>query len=275
MNTIKLYRGDSTKIPEFNVKKTSNGSLLGAGIYLTDSTKVANTYRRKDTDIKYLTVTYERNPIDGKGLVPFNRDTVLEDAFGRWLEKKFPNEVGYCSRIRNKPHVVSKALEQYKLTHRAQWQDMIGRQKVRATYLGKDTIVVEEKPDNAVGYTSVFEFFSEEFEPAIIKVDGRLKDQGFIDFAHDQKLFSSTPRQFDMAKAIGFDVHAQNLDVPTRMYCYVRDKARDSMRKYLQQRGFKGMEYNGGILVGGYGLHRAFCVWDDDWVNYHKTNRYK
>ena len=47
---IDLYRGDSSKIKEFNLNKTNSYSLLGKGIYLTDTKRVAETYRDKGTN---------------------------------------------------------------------------------------------------------------------------------------------------------------------------------------------------------------------------------
>lgn len=272
MNTLKLYRGDFSKVVEFKVKQTNKHSLLGEGIYLTDSTKVANTYRKKDADLKLFSETYRRDEVK---FTPFNRVTVLEAAFSDWLGKKYPNEVGTYALFRFKDTEINKRRTALKNQHRRTWESMIESRQIVATYIQKDVVTVEEKPPTTLGYVSVFEFFSEEFEPSIIKVDGDVKDEGLIDFMHSEKMFSSTARQFDTARSLNFDAYASNLNIPTRMYCYVTDKARENMRKYLRQRGFKGMEYSGGILVGGYGIHRAFCVWDDDWVNYHKTNRYK
>lgn len=272
MDIIKLFRGDFGKVAEFKVKETSKNSLLGEGIYLTDSTKVATTYRKKSDSVKLLELTYNR--ADAK-IEPFNRIGALDAAFGEWLGKRYPDQVGYWASFRTPPKELSKRMTALKNEHRNVWQEMIDSRRIVVSYLNKDAIMVEEKTSSTLGYVSVFEFFSEEFESSVLKVDGEIKDQGFVDFVHSEKLLTSTIRQMDAVRSMNFDPYAANLHIPTRAYCHVRGPLREKMRKYLKQRGFKGMEYSGGILVGGYGMHRAFCIWDDAWVNYHKTNRYK
>lgn len=48
MSKLILYRGDATKIDEFQVKETRKSCLYGRGIYLTVDKEVANDYRVKD-----------------------------------------------------------------------------------------------------------------------------------------------------------------------------------------------------------------------------------
>lgn len=45
MSKLRLYRGDSTKVVKFDFNKTRKYSLVGQGIYLTNSIKIAQSYR--------------------------------------------------------------------------------------------------------------------------------------------------------------------------------------------------------------------------------------
>jgi len=45
-------------------------------------------------------------------------------------------------------------------------------------------------------------------------------------------------------------------------------------RRALQEYGYRGFEYPGGMITQGV-RHRAFCVWDEDFVNEHKMKIYK
>lgn len=152
---------------------------------------------------------------------------------------------------------------------------MIESCQIVVIYIFRDVVIVEEKLFIIFGYVFVFEFFFEEFELFIIKVDGDVKDEGLIDFMYFEKMFLSIVCQFDIVWFFNFDVYVSNFNIFIWMYCYVIDKVCENMCKYLRQWGFKGMEYFGGILVGGYGIYCVFCVWDDDWVNYYKINCYK
>jgi hypothetical protein len=49
-NYTYLYRGDSTMIPYFNIKKTDANALFGVGIYLTDNPEIAKDYTIKGSN---------------------------------------------------------------------------------------------------------------------------------------------------------------------------------------------------------------------------------
>lgn len=57
MSKLRLYRGDSTKIVKFDFNKTRKYSLVGQGIYLTNSIKIAQSYREKNTSSRNDCVT--------------------------------------------------------------------------------------------------------------------------------------------------------------------------------------------------------------------------
>lgn len=273
METIKLFRGDNTKIAEFKTKQTSKYGLLGSGIYLTESAKIAQTYRTK-SDTKTLDVEISK-PSDGSA---FNRLVALEQAYVQWLYTAHYDECNFKYHSRTFDRTATN-LDQLKSKYRRTWQDMVDRGQIATQYIG-NVIRVWEKPTTNVGYVSVFEFFSEEFESSVFKVDGDITDPEFLEFAKESKIFEDTPRKFDLIRThnsnISWDTYDNQIYVPTTFYCRCSNtKTQEKIRSHLKKRGFKGMEYSGGVVLGGYGLHRAFCVWDDDWVNYHKTNRYK
>ncbi len=46
------------------------------------------------------------------------------------------------------------------------------------------------------------------------------------------------------------------------------------VRRALEEYGYRGLEYPGGMITNGIS-HRAFCVWDEDFINDHKVKIYK
>jgi hypothetical protein len=43
----------------------------------------------------------------------------------------------------------------------------------------------------------------------------------------------------------------------------------------LKAIGYQGFRYDGGLLVGGLGRHDAYSMWDADFVNSHRVERFK
>lgn len=106
-DTVTLYRGDSSKIDQFDLSKTDAEALLGVGIYLTDDVTVAKDYTIKSTadpnivfrsraeerptDLKQLTAEFLRS-LANKG-ADHRRDTKGEldnaifDLKVKWEQK--------------------------------------------------------------------------------------------------------------------------------------------------------------------------------------------
>lgn len=78
-NMLTLYRGDSTKIAEFDLHKTYKNCLYGQGIYLTNSLEVAHSYRTKEA-----TESQWQEPILFVGKAA-NRPEAFAKAFEQFL----------------------------------------------------------------------------------------------------------------------------------------------------------------------------------------------
>ena len=259
MDKIRLYRGDATAIDEFKLKKTSKYCLLGEGIYLTDSLRIASTYRVKG--MNKFQCSFERSAFKGE----FNRNTVIEKVIEKYVDHIYlQTEWGYKKDREEK--IKKKAARDF---HEKMTADLI-----KIEYLGRDTIIGREVKSRADGFMTTFEFFTEEFESSIIRVDGVIKDQALLDFIYDQQIIQlSVKSEIDKRNQFyGWKIDDQDKYVPTNCWSRVGNEKKMKFQKYLKSRGFKGAEYSGGIITTGYGIHRAFCVWDDKWVNYHKTN---
>lgn len=56
---------------------------------------------------------------------------------------------------------------------------------------------------------------------------------------------------------------------------YTTEDIFNDIKRILKPYGYFGFEYSGGIRIGGCGRHRAFSIWDEDFVNNHKVDRFK
>ena len=78
---MKLYRGDSEKISQFDFNKTYSHCLVGQGIYLTDNIDVANTYRTKGCDFNNVAHLVKKTKHFGYGgLDIWKAPATIEDS---------------------------------------------------------------------------------------------------------------------------------------------------------------------------------------------------
>lgn len=86
--TIKLYRGDSTPIEHFDMRKTDKNALFGQGIYLTDNPEIADSYKSKGDGSQIYNST-----VNWKNDTPStSQDAVRE--YGDWKYRELYGEVG-------------------------------------------------------------------------------------------------------------------------------------------------------------------------------------
>lgn len=265
-NILTLYRGDYTKIKEFNYKKTHKWSYLGQGIYLTDERRVAESYRDKG-GAETSTVILFKGPC-------VNRSVALEKAldsyvFGRYIEVngKRPSDWSIGSKERAK--IISKFSSEF--------NKLIDEGKIKADYLpgarlnGSRDIEVLYKKDS-IGYLTVFEFPKDIVLANTLHVNNGCHDESLWGMIYDNNIRLGTV--YDSRENYIKNNKGQAL---VSMYGSSRNgisnETADKLRRLLTPYGILGFRYDGGVLVGGYGKHQAYCLWDEEFVNTHKVNR--
>lgn len=275
-----LYRGDSTVIDEFKFKKTKSTCLVGQGIYLTNSEKIADTYRKKGN---WSRKSHRVEVLFNESA--FNRLDAYERAFMSFINvdglPKFEDVNVYVLKVKidnPKRHgelskKEQKALQQY----RALYDQLKDDEKITAEYTstlkdshGRRPIKVEYHHGEPTGYLSRFVFDEKEFNQSVFKID-QVYDPAFWELIWDNQI------QFGRYRTVWPDSPIKDKDLFIKFNIEQAD--RNPLNKYfttiyreirhvLEPYGYNGFEYSGGIMMGG-NRHRAFCIWDEQWVNKH------
>lgn len=254
-----LYRGDYNKIPQFHIHKTSKTSLVGQGIYLTDSEEIAHSYRLKGAPSRKN--AHRTSPILWEGLAKDRPDAFAKAAERFLLLEKTPGKK------------TPQAAKKEELRLKAEFQEMILEGRARALYTTwnrsnsaasyMQVLVNWDRP--AEGYLTEFSFPRGVFESSIIKIGARNSDLTFWEIVWENRINHGTPyearRDFILNNArwspAGFTTSKSALNA-----------IKEATRPY----GYRGFEYPGGLITGGM-RHRAFVLWDEEYVNQHKVRR--
>lgn len=287
---LTLYRGDSSKIKEFELKKTYKYCLLGQGIYLTDSIKIAQTYRTKGSgEIAIHQLFY------GEAA---NRNDAIEKAFGRFCERLWFKEHGWRPR-----YPTGIEAKKYEEKHRAQYDRLVEEKVIVAEYASAPVPVYSSSPYRGVGgaiamrkdmekrhkrylkveweenpnagYMTRFEFDPQQFNPNVFNVDKACNDEFFwtLMYDHDVRIGQDAEGLEGYIRAN----RGRRVFDAVSSYEQKRSAAETWMKiaRILKPYGYIGYEYNGGLRLGGKIHHRAFSIWDENFVNDHKVERFK
>jgi len=294
--TLTLYRGDSVKIKQFEFNKTNKWCLLGQGIYLTNSLKVAQTYRTKDAGKSYMHQLFY-GECD-------NRNEAYEKGFGGFCKVLWEKEHGWCTR-----YPTGTDQQKFEEKHRNKYRALIEAGEITADYTTRPVLdsgfsyyrnasqriakVKEEKKkhkayikvvweeDPNIGYITKFEFEENKFEPFLLNVDVACNDEFFWSLMYDGgvRIGKQGGNMEEYIRAnFGrkiFDCVAEGFVDPRGKHHSHKQDAWRKIGNILRPYGTIGMEYNGGVRLGGGHTHRAFCIWDEEFVNDHKVERFK
>lgn len=295
---IRLYRGDSTKIPEFDIKKARTYCLVGRGIYLTDNPRIASTYKTKGTN----------NHLFNCVVTVKTKNDVIPAVIPHFFD--FLRYYGGPAEKWNY-HVPQKKFKELKPSEledlRQKMMELVERELliIRRVKQEGDLWVFDVSEDKSgIGWVSVFEFPEPEFTQNCINLDADKKDLGLLDLLDDKRFWTvqtieqAARRYSDSAIGLTISRRQKRPSTSGRKM----SSGLDSHEGYMQARlnvgnnigaihfssldfkklisalkpyGIHGFEYNGGVRLGGYGRHRAFSIWNDDYVNDHKVRRYK
>jgi hypothetical protein len=287
---LTLYRGDSTKIKEFEVKKTNKYCLLGQGIYLTDKLSIAHSYREKDVPTRHILFNGAAD----------NRIQALDLSFETFCKAMWEKEHLRSEWWSKAPENVKR---KYRQSNRKLFLDLIDNKKIQADYTSPPPVtainnkyhkassiiaaqkeleknhtrylkVVWNEEPNA-GFVTKFEFNKNEFDTKVFHVDKACNDEFFWTLMHDAKLDVGI-QTYDLAEYLKHQV-GRNVynSVDSRSGRYGSKNVWSKIAKIIEPYGFVGFEYNGGSRLGGGYNHRAFSIWDEEYVNDHKVQRFK
>ena len=261
-----LYRGDYEKIKAYDIKKTHKWCLVGPGVYLTTSTKVAESYRDKGSP-----VSNNETLFSGFAL---NRPAAYEKAFKGYCENRF-----YQEKIYNLRRLHPKEEEKHYQKYRSEYERLIEEGVVVASY---EPAPYNSKPADPkarymkviyyrgkIGFITKFEFNRRYFESNIIHVDRPMDDPEVWKLFYEKGVSVGSPYQ-DISSYV-------NGNLGTKITSGIAKSATrwQQIINTFKQFGIIGFEYIGGTRVGGCGYHRAFSIWDDEYVNKHRVDRFR
>ena len=261
-----LYRGDYGKIKTYDITKAHQWCLVGPGIYLTTSVEVAESYRDKGS-----LVPNKERIFSGFAL---NRTNAYEKAFGVYYETRLFEE-----KIYNPLRLTLKEKEKYRQKYWSEYMRLIEDGVVVASYRQAPYRSKQNDPKTKymeviycrgnAGFITKFEFNRRYFESNIIHVDRPMNDPEVWKLFYEKRLSVGTPYQ-DVCSYI-----SGNLGTRISESTGGGSKNWQEIINTLKPFGIIGFEYKGGVRVGGFGRHRAFSIWDDEYVNKHRVDRFR
>lgn len=312
---ITLYRGDSSKIHEFQISKTNKYCLVGKGIYLTDTLKLANSYRTKGAPYASKGIILAQGTFPSKG-------EAMDRAFDAYLSHYFAEQHG--SEFSKASTPVREAFRKEMLWR---WEEDLAHGTVTVTgsrtfetgyyYKSKVQYATEirlKQSNKVIGRVSVFEFDNTDnrFDNSVVNLSSTIRNPKVLEAMAKFPYFN--PLKIETKEYIenfGVITEAQNIKVNPVLQSRILANPSDRIRRYrnplvckyeptdkqsaiiqkaiqksggyngalnrlsrvLKSAGFQGYEYDGGVLIGGYGRHRAFALWDQGYVNDHFIER--
>ncbi|HWT40547.1 MAG TPA: hypothetical protein VN081_04780 [Dongiaceae bacterium] len=305
-STLVLYRGDYQKIREFDINKANKHCLVGQGIYLTDSLKVANTYRTKGYGIDTGTLTLVNGRFISKG-------HAQEAAFQKYMEYTWKQEYGTELELATK-----QAKANHRLSLLPLWEDLLrgnGKLKIEAQ---RDTrgsywnvTITLKTTERAIGRVSVFAFdnANNAFDNKVVNLSKVIQDkkvrevmagipyfnplgvpkneyvERFIDYVLDhginvcpgattQNTYGRYRWTSRWSAVSSTQLPINEKEVARRVIAMQggQGKAYNKLSKRLASLDYLGYEYAGGLITNNIS-HRAFSLWDDDFVNEHFIER--
>lgn len=268
METLTLYRGDSTKIDEFRFNKTNKHCYVGPGVYLTTSLPVAHSYRTKGASASAFNLELFKGTAK-------DRPEAFEKGFEGFIDFYLHDLEVTSWDFRRKD---KKAQEKIRLAARESYRQCIEERRIVAEYVDTVTgrfgagqvrtlkVFWAKPPKPRVGYVTKFEFPKVPFNNSVINVSRPIPDPVFWEIIFDKK--------------VPFGTAYESREQFIYQNCHLLPDANPSkdglnrVRRVMQDYGYNGFEYNGGMVIGGFGRHRAFCLWDDEYVNQHLVHQF-
>lgn len=264
---LELYRGDYEKIREMDFKKTNKWCLVGQGIYLTNSKQVAETYRDKGSDDCQEILLFNDKAV--------NKNIAMQAAYNKFVEKKW-KAVSKLPLNKNSKNFIA-----FEKTMRDVWYVMNEREEIiiNRDYSEQEKLSYFDIKIKGpkVGYLTTFRFPKAEMEAGLFNVDDTKFDPKILELIYEKQLFAQR-NLFSLDKKNKEDRFKSFEEVRHHALWYGLNSLRldhNKLAMHLKPMGYIGYEYNGGTYMSASKgkLHRAFSIWDSDFVNTHKISR--
>lgn len=274
--TVRLYRGDSSQIDRFDTSKTSLFSLFGHGIYLTDNKRVANDYRTKGSDggvlMRFSGMKTKKQVIDRYiEILAKHIDETGADRSGdiRYWGSAVPfSDGGDWQVVLN--DLRKREREMRMEFARQKWAEMSKTYEVRMKL--DNTAVIQKKQTGALAEFDV----PEEMIRGCLDCEAPITDEvlGLLEYylkrngdhatARDMINYVNHQRKWEDEEVSFRLVYTSlTIDAPIRGDWEVQQEFCDE----LQERGYTGLVYAGGLSMGGGYSHRAYVFWDAEAIN--------
>lgn len=273
-DVLELYRGDYSKISEFKFHKTDQNCLVGKGIYLTNSQELADTYRTKGSGISRPSISSSLTIQKAK-----DRSHAFELAFDIFLRDVIMHERHPYSSLKKKSFIDKQ---------RARYRELIQAGAIKAEYCftphGSSLRNIEVLYVDACkifgiekeGYVTSFAFPKSFLEANTINVDKRINDSTFWELMFEHKIKVGR-KASSRCEYVRINKGLKICD-ETDAWTALKDGERrpspatyNKIRSVLMPYGIIGFEYLGGAYTNR--KHRAFCIWDEEFVNHYKVSR--
>ncbi len=267
---IRLFRGDSSKIDAFDTAKTNDTSLFGRGIYLTNNVRIANDYKTKGgTPDVVMTFSGVKTKDDVKERYVYRaagRMDALgnEDTWGQHVPFTSGREWGNNNAAEPEEYAQRMAHAERK------WNTLMQTHEVRFKVGGEATIQKKQKL-STTGF-AVFDI-PDAYVRKVINAEQPIHPRVLT-------VITDTLRRADdrpTARDIEAFVKHNEWGTPTFREIYTNIDSESPLRydeaviarfiEDLQALGVHGIEYAGGVTMGGGVKHRAFVFWDSEQVN--------
>lgn len=252
---ITLYRGDHTLIEKFHFTRTSRYGLYGPGIYLSDNEDIANTYRNKGARSRHPLHSLQKKTLLWKGHAR-NRLEAYEKALPvYWALKGHSNPFGESARVAFQAAPRKEQEQAWKsLQERVEQGSLVA---MYGTYSGSRpqreiSVILHRTGEAVAGYLSTFVFARDELQAGIIRVDREVRDTLLLDIC--------------AAYGVNLEKRFGELFIPQDLPNLVK------LRRATSEFGYHGFEYTGGVATSSGVWHRAFVLWDEDFVNVHRVS---
>jgi hypothetical protein len=250
-NFLTLYRGDSSDIGTHSLDKGDVNALFGQGIYLTSNKRIAGDYKLKGSQ----DVIFRGNGFKTKEKVLdayFYQKAQFIDVNGK--ESYFP--ISFSNTFPSAEN--AKRLEFAK----QKWDEIKDQYDVRINVDGSSAIVKKQSGNISV-YRIPLDIINRTYD-----VEDEIEDTAIDSLCSAIRVTDGNCR---ILKDIvgkdedGFLPTFRNVWNELRRMDYLSDKeSQIAFRKAMRSNGgYKGLEYAGGVTMGGGIHHRAFVLWDE------------
>lgn len=300
--TITLYRGDAAKVDKFETEQTTSGfNLFGKGIYLTDNPIIAKDYTLKGSEGVVYT---DENATTSKEFISSYLHHLMENELGfKEFEKEFyrTNWSWDASEEEKKEYKrkINAEYQSYMKKAKDLYRKRIPDLKIVKDTMGEFSLIKK----GGEGYVTAFDVPVEYLKNVIdaeapmtndalevfktilpngpdSKYDLRNKENvGGFTFNEWVEIFKKEGTRYawrdDIVGGKGMNPSFDEIRNGTHMGgSLFHDKEfEERFIQHLQNAGFVGLKYQGGIRVGAYtrgggGIkHTAYILWDSNMLN--------